>query len=242
MIAAARSRRTCGGCSRPYNRSMTPTPRRCRPPGRDLRPSWPIGCGQSSSFGAHAATTTRPATPRCDVRRMSRASRFARPRSRRVALDSRGTHGLATPLLIGRPNSRVLSMRFRSSSAPSSRSHRPHGGRTRSPACGRRRDLRRACEVQARSHLFHLREGYHRDRAAILPRSVRSSRLRPPLLALLTNLARSSSDAPTPARSRRLRRGYRARRRRYSPTCWPSWPIPRGERCRAPLPRLPRGG
>ena len=41
------------------------------------------------------------------------------------------------------------------------RSRRRRRARIRSPACGvDPADLRRACEVQARSHLLHLREGY----------------------------------------------------------------------------------
>lgn len=62
------------------------------------------------------------------------------------------------------------------------------------------RDLRRACEVQARSHLLHLREGFIEtggDPAAIRSLVANSA---PPLLALLTNIARlASSDAPSPA-------------------------------------------
>ncbi len=60
-------------------------------------------------------------------------------------------------------------------------------------------DLRRACEVQARSHLLHLREGYLEaggDPAAIHELVARSA---PPLMALLTNLARidgASAESP----------------------------------------------
>jgi hypothetical protein len=60
-------------------------------------------------------------------------------------------------------------------------------------------DLRRACEIQARAHLLHLREGYLEaggDPAAIA-RLVTASAA--PLLALLTSLARLSGEpAPTP--------------------------------------------
>ena len=59
-------------------------------------------------------------------------------------------------------------------------------------------DLRRACEVQARSHLLHLREAYIETRgqsdvvAALVARSA------PPLAALLTNVA-LLHPAPTAA-------------------------------------------
>jgi hypothetical protein len=58
-------------------------------------------------------------------------------------------------------------------------------------------DLRRACEVQARSHLLHLREGFvetegHNDRlAALIARSAA------PLAALLKNMTRLSGAPAT---------------------------------------------
>lgn len=57
-------------------------------------------------------------------------------------------------------------------------------------------DLRRACEVQARSHLLHLREGYIETggRAdAVIDLIVRSAQ---PLAALLRNLARLDGATP----------------------------------------------
>jgi hypothetical protein len=56
-------------------------------------------------------------------------------------------------------------------------------------------DLRRACEVQARSHLLHLREGFIESRgepSAIARLVVESAA---PLLALVTNVARVSGYA-----------------------------------------------
>jgi hypothetical protein len=60
-------------------------------------------------------------------------------------------------------------------------------------------DLRRACEVQARSHLLHLREGYIEtgDRVDALIDLV--TRSVDPLAALLRNLARLDGAAPTDA-------------------------------------------
>ena len=70
----------------------------------------------------------------------------------------------------------------------------PFAGRTVDSA-----DLRRACEVQARSHLLHLREGYLEtggDPAAIHGLVASSAA---PLLSLLTHLARlAGDDARTP--------------------------------------------
>jgi hypothetical protein len=60
-------------------------------------------------------------------------------------------------------------------------------------------DLRRACEVQARSHLLHLREGYletHGDPASIHDLVVRSAA---PLSALLVNVARIDGVTATTA-------------------------------------------
>ena len=61
-------------------------------------------------------------------------------------------------------------------------------------------DLRRACEVQARSHLLHLREGYLEtggNPSAIHALVARSA---PPLMALLVNVARIDGvDAHTAA-------------------------------------------
>ena len=65
----------------------------------------------------------------------------------------------------------------------------PFTGRTIDPA-----DLRRACEVQVRSHLLHLREGYLEtggDPAAIHALVASSAA---PLLTLLTHLARLAGD------------------------------------------------
>jgi hypothetical protein len=65
-------------------------------------------------------------------------------------------------------------------------------------------DIRRACEVQARSHLLHLREGFleaHGNSNALAVLIVASA---PPLAALLTSLARldgrSDRDATAAAR------------------------------------------
>ena len=70
--------------------------------------------------------------------------------------------GLATPLLLAAQRVRARrSTRSRSSSAPSSPTTRSSSGTD--PFDGLRvdpADLRRACEVQARSHLLHLREGF----------------------------------------------------------------------------------
>jgi hypothetical protein len=65
----------------------------------------------------------------------------------------------------------------------------PFSGRTIDPA-----DLRRACEVQVRSHLLHLREGYLEtggDPTAIHALVASSSA---PLLTVLTHLARLAGD------------------------------------------------
>jgi hypothetical protein len=61
-------------------------------------------------------------------------------------------------------------------------------------------DLRRACEVQARSHLLHLREGYIESRGepSAIARLVSESAA--PLLTLVTNVARvSGHDGHDPA-------------------------------------------
>ncbi len=50
-------------------------------------------------------------------------------------------------------------------------------------------DLRRACEVQARSHLLHLREAYIETRAQSDVVATLVARSAPPLAALLTNVA-----------------------------------------------------
>jgi hypothetical protein len=74
----------------------------------------------------------------------------------------------------------------------------PFGGLTVEPS-----DLRRACEIQARSHLLHLREGYMetQDRGdQIASLVVRSAA---PLAALLKNVQLlSGSFTPAPALSR----------------------------------------
>jgi hypothetical protein len=57
-------------------------------------------------------------------------------------------------------------------------------------------DLRRACEVQARSHLLHLREGYIETRGqkkALVHLILHSA---PPLAALLRNLGRLNGGSP----------------------------------------------
>jgi hypothetical protein len=61
-------------------------------------------------------------------------------------------------------------------------------------------DLRRACEVQTRAHLLHLREGYIESRGepSLIARLVTGSS--PPLLALVTNVARLGGyTGPDPA-------------------------------------------
>jgi hypothetical protein len=57
-------------------------------------------------------------------------------------------------------------------------------------------DLRRACEIQARSHLLHLRQGYIETRGrsdSLVELIVRSAA---PLAALLRNLARLDGSSP----------------------------------------------
>ena len=51
-------------------------------------------------------------------------------------------------------------------------------------------DLRRACEVQARSHLLHLREGYLETRGRADALAVLIVRSAPPFAALLQSVAR----------------------------------------------------
>ena len=89
-------------------------------------------------------------------------------------------------------------------------------------------DLRRACEVQARSHLLHLREGYLEtggDPAAIHDLVARSAA---PLRALLLNLARVDGLTATTARGARDvcrtrdRPGTSAWRRARARSGWPS--------------------
>lgn len=58
-------------------------------------------------------------------------------------------------------------------------------------------DLRRACEVQARSHLLHLREGYLETRGRVDALVDLVTRSASPLAALLKNLGRL--DGATPA-------------------------------------------
>ena len=61
------------------------------------------------------------------------------------------------------------------------------------------RDIRRACEVQARSHLLHLREGYLETRGRADALSVLIVQSAPALTALLTSLARlETSTAANP--------------------------------------------
>jgi hypothetical protein len=59
------------------------------------------------------------------------------------------------------------------------------------------RDLRRACEVQARSHLLHLREGYLETRGRADALSVLIVQSAPALSALVTSLARLETRAAT---------------------------------------------
>ena len=65
-------------------------------------------------------------------------------------------------------------------------------------------DLRRACEVQARSHLLHLREGYLETRGRVDALSVLIVQSAPALAALVTSLARldghDRGDAASAAR------------------------------------------
>lgn len=66
-------------------------------------------------------------------------------------------------------------------------------------------DLRRACEVQARSHLLHLREGYieaHGDDAAIATLIVKSAR---PFAALLRSVDRLDRRPVHPAEAEIIR-------------------------------------
>lgn len=63
-----------------------------------------------------------------------------------------------------------------------------------------REDLRRACEVQVKSHVIHLREGYIEAGGNMLAVSRLVTASAPPLLALLQNLARLAGvTATTPA-------------------------------------------
>jgi hypothetical protein len=57
-------------------------------------------------------------------------------------------------------------------------------------------DLRRACEVQARSHLLHLREGYVETRGNGDALAVLIVRSAPPFAALLKSVAALEADAP----------------------------------------------
>ncbi len=60
-------------------------------------------------------------------------------------------------------------------------------------------DLRRACEIQARSHLLHLREGYIETRGRVDALVDLVTRSAGPLAALLRNLARLNGATPADA-------------------------------------------
>jgi hypothetical protein len=62
-------------------------------------------------------------------------------------------------------------------------------------------DLRRACEVQARSHLLHLREGYLETRGRADALSVLIVRSAPAFAALVTSIARLEGHATDDAAS-----------------------------------------
>ena len=143
-----------------------------------------------------------------------------------------------------RTSSSSRSTRSRSSSAPSSPTTRSSPARTRSPSLAvDPADLRRACEVQARSHLLHLREGFLETRGRADALAVLIVQSAAAFAALVTSIARleghAADDAgvggaPRRARARHRRqrgqRGDAARRR-------PRHPV---RRRRAPLPAVSR--
>ena len=119
--------------------------------------------------------------------------------------------GLATPLLLAahefEPIARRVPVRVRRD---------PRRPRRRRPAAIRSTasrvdpaDLRRACEVQARSHLLHLREGYPRDAR---PRR-RAGRCSSSRSARAVRRAAHERRAPATGGRDRRRRGGRAARR-----------------------------
>lgn len=111
--------------------------------------------------------------------------------------------GLATPLLLEQPEFARSLDAFPFEFGAILADHTVVSGRN--PFEGLRvdqADLRRACEVQARSHLLHLREGYIETRGrsdAVADLIVRSSA---PLSALLKNVARLNSHAVDPVLGR----------------------------------------
>ena len=124
----------------------------------------------------------------------------------RRGLASRGRRDAAHA--DARQTSRARSTRFRSSTARSSRPTTSSLATIRSTGCrSERDDLRRACEVQVKSHLLHLREELPRKRRADIAdieTLVRESA--PGFAALLRHLARLEEAADgRPSGSRRLR-------------------------------------
>jgi hypothetical protein len=118
--------------------------------------------------------------------------------ARRLAAWMR--HGLATPLVIAKDEfARSLDAFPIEFGAILSRHAVVAGVSPFEGLSVRLDDLRRACEVQARSHLFHLREGYLEtggQPAAIHDLVTRSAA---PLMALLLNLARIDGTTDTTA-------------------------------------------
>lgn len=70
-------------------------------------------------------------------------------------------------------------------------------------------DVRRACELQARSHLLHLREGYMEAEGRSEAVADLTARSAPALAALLTHVARLTGGAADPVLARVAEIGHR---------------------------------
>ena len=167
-----------------------------------------------SNHGGQVGTPT-PRASRGDAAPLASSTRGARPRRLRATSWRRGPARLGDAARHRRRGVRARhSTPSPSSSAPSSRTTpSSHGA---DPFAGLRsshRDLRRACEVQARSHVLHLREGYLADGRRPLPAV---ARVRPPALRRFSRAPRIAVPHRRPRADRICERtpGGRAPRRR----------------------------
>jgi hypothetical protein len=156
---------------------------------------------KSDHHAAHAASDQTP------IRTMVVVAAITETDLRACAARAAAWHdaGLATPLLLASLEFERSLDAFPLEFGAILADHRvvsgpdPFGVLTVDPA-----DIRRACEVQARSHLLHLREGYLETRGRADALSVLIVQSAPALTALVTSVARletqTASDAAAAAR------------------------------------------